>query len=280
MDDQRHLWPYWFHLIEQRRPAVVFGEQVEAAIRYGWLDLVQADMEGIDYAFAAAGIPAAGVGAPHIRQRLFFVADAVQSGWPERRAFARNGQATGRGVAGGLADPRGLGRIGRPDSGRPIDEVPAERKQDSTDPERGGARRLDDAHDTRLEGFGGGHQAEEERGGAFRSTATAGESRGLVNTVRRGLEERDSGHATDGRALSAVGTTVRGGAGAAGPTNGFWHAADWLLCRDGKWRPVEPGTFPLAHGVAARVGRLRAYGNAICAPLAAEFVSAFLECRP
>lgn len=38
--------------------------------------------------------------------------------------------------------------------------------------------------------------------------------------------------------------------------------------------------FPLGHGSFSRVGRLRAYGNAICAPLAAEFVSAFLECRP
>lgn len=29
--DERHLWPAWFHLIEQCRPSVIFGEQVEAA---------------------------------------------------------------------------------------------------------------------------------------------------------------------------------------------------------------------------------------------------------
>jgi len=79
-NDQRHLWPMWFHLIEQRRPSVIFGEQVEAAIRHNWLDLVQADLEGIGYAFAPVGIPAAGVGAPHIRQRLFFVADSINTG--------------------------------------------------------------------------------------------------------------------------------------------------------------------------------------------------------
>jgi len=59
-----------------------------------------------------------------------------------------------------------------------------------------------------------------------------------------------------------------------GPTNGYWSNADWLLGRDGKWRPVRPGTFPLAHGVAQRVGRLRAYGNGINLEKTAEFIRA------
>jgi DNA (cytosine-5)-methyltransferase 1 len=62
-----------------------------------------------------------------------------------------------------------------------------------------------------------------------------------------------------------------------GAANGFWQAADWLPCRDGKARPVEPGTFPLAHGVSARVGRLRAYGNAIVPQAAQVFIEAYLE---
>ena len=73
--DERHLWPHWFHLVRTQRPPVVFGEQVDAAIAHGWLDLVQDDLEGEGYAFGAVGVPAAGVGAPHIRQRLWFVAD-------------------------------------------------------------------------------------------------------------------------------------------------------------------------------------------------------------
>jgi site-specific DNA-cytosine methylase len=78
--DERHLWPTWFNLIRECRPDVIFGEQVEAAINHGWLDLVQADLEGEGYACGAVGLPAGGVGAPHIRQRLWFVADAQSVG--------------------------------------------------------------------------------------------------------------------------------------------------------------------------------------------------------
>ncbi|QNO11969.1 DNA cytosine methyltransferase [Escherichia phage vB_EcoS_fTaEco03] len=68
----------------------------------------------------------------------------------------------------------------------------------------------------------------------------------------------------------------RGISGTANPPNGFWSDADWLGCRDGKFRPVEPSTFPLANGVPARVGRLRGYGNAIVPQVAAEFIKAFM----
>lgn len=64
---------------------------------------------------------------------------------------------------------------------------------------------------------------------------------------------------------------------ASNPHHGFWSDADWLRCRDGKFRPVEPGTFPLADGIPSRVGRLRGYGNAIVPQVAAEFIKAFME---
>jgi hypothetical protein len=48
-------------------------------------------------------------------------------------------------------------------------------------------------------------------------------------------------------------------------------------CRDGKWRAVRPGSFPLVDGAPSRVGRLRAYGNAIVEPQQRAFIEAFLE---
>ena len=115
--DDRHLWPVWFNLIRECRPGVVFGEQVEAAINHGWLDLVQSDLESEGYACGAAGIPAAGVGAPHIRQRLWFVADDTNSrrsgiGW---RGEAR---AAERSEVGRLADDLDTRLQGRLPGGR------------------------------------------------------------------------------------------------------------------------------------------------------------------
>lgn len=58
--------------------------------------------------------------------------------------------------------------------------------------------------------------------------------------------------------------------------NCLWSNVDWIGCRDGKFRPVEPGTQPLADGIPARVGRLRGYGNAIVPQVAAFFIEQFM----
>ena len=75
-DDERHLWPAFYHLIAQCSPAVVFGEQVASRDADPWIDLVCADLEAVGYACGAVPYPAAGIGAPHIRERLYWVADA------------------------------------------------------------------------------------------------------------------------------------------------------------------------------------------------------------
>jgi DNA (cytosine-5)-methyltransferase 1 len=74
--DERHLWPVWFRLIRECRPSIVFGEQVAGAIAKGWFDDAAHDLESQDYAVGSAVLPACGVGAPHKRDRLWFVADS------------------------------------------------------------------------------------------------------------------------------------------------------------------------------------------------------------
>lgn len=71
-DDPRHLWPAWYWLIKERRPATIFGEQVAAAS--DWLGLVRHNLEALEYAVGAMPIEAASAGAEHFRDRYWFVA--------------------------------------------------------------------------------------------------------------------------------------------------------------------------------------------------------------
>lgn len=95
-EDERHLWPDFYRLIRECRPATVFGEQVASPLGREWLNGVFVDLESGGYAVAGADLCAAGVGAPHTRQRLYWVADSQNDGWgrpattakPSGRQFA------------------------------------------------------------------------------------------------------------------------------------------------------------------------------------------------
>ena len=68
----------------------MFGEQVASPDGLQWLAGVRLDLEGSGYAVGAADLPAASVGAPHIRQRLWWVADSDQSGLHEHKIDSRS----------------------------------------------------------------------------------------------------------------------------------------------------------------------------------------------
>ncbi|WP_205949745.1 hypothetical protein [Paracoccus contaminans] len=183
---------------------------------WAWFDALAADLEAASYAVAAADLPAAGIGAPHIRQRLFFGAVALDP------------SGLGDGLSAGSQ-----GRLGMP-----------------CGPDQRAARPA---------GLAGG---------------VAGDDGGLARhgALQRGRQHRCESQ--DGEAGRLVDRADPAGSNA---TDGVWRDPDWLLCRDGCWRSAEPGTFPLADGIPGRMGLLRGYGNAIVPPLAAEFVTAFLE---
>lgn len=102
--DERHLWPHFHWLIEQQRPAIVFGEQVASKDADPWLDLVRDDLEGMAYAFGAVAFPSAGIGSPHIRDRAYWVADAQGDRWLQEHPNAgRRTQGSGsQGLRSGL----------------------------------------------------------------------------------------------------------------------------------------------------------------------------------
>jgi DNA (cytosine-5)-methyltransferase 1 len=112
--DERHLWPVFFDLIRECRPECVFGEQVASAIGKGWLDGVSSDLESEDYACGAAVLGAHSVGAPHIRQRLYWVADSeLQHERPTKPYAEGQRDATWLREAGGMGDALDAGSQGQ-----------------------------------------------------------------------------------------------------------------------------------------------------------------------
>ena len=238
-NDERHLWPAFFDLIREQAPSTVFGEQVASAIRHGWFDDLQKDLENQNYASAMAVLPACSVGAPHKRERLWYVANKLAD-------TDANGRLQGvQPLPGKLSKWSGSdsvnidGNVGVAD---PIDAGPQGRLCGRSDSQR---ENID------------GHPRRDGPISAMANTQSQG--------GRRGESLEESGH-KELRGPDQV------------QLNAWGDSIGWP-CRDGKTRPVptEPALFPLANGVSNRVGILRGAGNAIVPQVAAEVIKAFME---
>ncbi len=224
-DDPRHLWPHFAWLIRQRRPGEVLGEQVASKDAEPWLDLVQADLEAMEYAFGAIAFPSAGIGAPHIRDRTYWVANSNGSAGRQGRQNLR-----GR-PSGGHAKPR---------SG-PCSSIVLDGMAQSN------SMRLEQESFTGIQNTE--HHAE----------SCCGAER-MANTI---MPERSDGQSgigfaddPQGRLEGSTASTGLRSDCSPGPVNGLWADADWIYCRDGKWRPVEPGYEQMADGAASSLGRV------------------------
>ncbi len=323
-DDERHLWPAFHHLISQCRPDVVFGEQVASKDGLGWLDLVHADLEATGYASGAVDLCAAGVGAPHIRQRLWWVGkrlgDTASAGLEGTRGQGIEGNNSRPSNASsdvGLAD---TGYMRRGNWSKSVEQKQFEASGCSdglysmANPPSAGLegqrvsrsvgtgdelreRIIISSESSAVDGLDNpnraGQQAERISSiwnGSQHEAVIRGAAIGLADAERAGI--RDCGCGVDEKAARGEQSekrqreriwSISGADGSDGssarpsPTNGHWRDSDWLFCRDGKWRPVEPGTSPLAYGAAQRVGRLRGYGNAIVAQAAQAFIESVMD---
>ena len=203
---------------DEQRITAIFGEVAAASVERLRLDGVRVDLEAMGYAVGGADLPAASVGAPHIRQRLWWVADA-------------EGTAAGAGhdIRARQPDARRSSRVG-----------------DATIKRR-----------------------REARGDSARPTERPAGADGGVEHAESDHQRRHPKSSGDGEGV-ALGR----------PGGASWDDYELVACSDGKSRRVESGTPPLAARVPGDLVRLRAYGNAVTIPLAAEFVRAYMEAMP
>jgi len=102
-EDERHLWPEMLRAIREIQPTWIVGENVLGLVNWNGgmvFEEVQADLETEGYEVQPYVLPAASVGAPHVRQRVWFVAhsknigreNALENGELERGRFRQSYQ--------------------------------------------------------------------------------------------------------------------------------------------------------------------------------------------
>jgi len=82
-EDERHLWPEMLRIIREVAPTYVVGENVRGLVNWSEgmvFEEVCADLEAEGYDVQPFVLPAAGVGAPHRRDRVWFVAYSSNTG--------------------------------------------------------------------------------------------------------------------------------------------------------------------------------------------------------
>ena len=263
VDDERHLLPHFIELVKQCNFQTIFGEQVPGAIKHGWLDDLCTEMEREKYRVGQIVLTAAGEGAPHIRQRLYWVADSTSAGRCRWQSLENNGYSELR---------RSSANSG-----------------------------LSNASDTRLQGHGGFEQESVSPGwkGEERHDSQSSTVDGVANTINSS-NRGEIGGINGEKNSSTIGNREninqsRESIGASAYDD--WSEPDWLYCRDEKYRPIKSSIEPLANGLPrgmgyssdpsesidanntqeARVMRLKGYGNAIVPQVATSFIKAFME---
>ena len=254
-EDERHLWPAFYELIAERRPPTIFGEQVASKDGREWLCGIRTDLEDARYAVGAADLCAAGAGAPHIRQRIWWVADAERAEQSGTKHQA--GRSVGYSADGGMADANQSGRK-RSTQRQPISSADGRHNIGGGSSNGGVAdaqgQRPDSGTDAEREGPAG--QPERDVWGEPKRPSVDGGMGDTDDTRSQGRRERFDEH-----------------------TNKLtpWSSSELIACADGKARRAEPSIFPLANGFPNRVGTLRGAGNAIVPQVAAEFIGSYLQ---
>lgn len=243
--DDRHLWPELHCLVACARPAAFLGENVTGLIPLA-LDGVLSDLEAEGYASRAVVVPACAVNAPHRRDRVWIV---------------------GRRLADATGAQRGTQRAaGNDGNGKDAEREEAHHRTgasgEASVADRDGERR---------------REARRLCGGAAQRSAGGGEG-GLEHAARERRREGQSGPTLRQRGdVAAAGAGGVGNADDAGSQRRIerwqrtgecaaWETGQTLAGR----RIPESGIRLLAHGIPARIPRLRAAGNAIVPQVAAE----------
>jgi len=241
-EDDRHIWPYIFRIVTQKRPTWCVFENVYGHIAMG-LDQVLADLESEGYATRTFVVPACGVNAPHKRDRLWIVGYAEHDGSSTSKIRGSNAQDARGASQGQIQTKQSSGASGREDDVTLADT--------NSDDGRHGSSTKSQGRQSWME----------HRSGSQRQPIQE-PNKNVADTSGEGSQGRLSGRSGSER-QSFVGQS-----GCSSSTYGQ-SGEDW-------WA-VEPNVRRVAHGIPKRVDRIKGLGNAIVPKIAMNIGLAIKE---
>ena len=266
-EDDRHLWPFMFKIIEQKKPTWVIVENVGGFVNVA-LDDVCLDLEAEGYATQSFIIPACGVEAPHRRDRIWIIgkytsesrqslvnSDSFRSHEhkeAEKESSRRGAEATTTTTSEDVADS---------ESNR----------------ENGLSRKSESEHDkgnTRLESKRSSNRRRERKSkqdvadSKFKSSNNISNSRSDLESQEERQETRTINGSSSGQDVADSDSERLQGGEEARDFRGEGEEAEQFSTRyieffeQNYWR-IEPRVGRVANGIPNRVDRLKSLGNAI-----------------
>ena len=251
--DDRHLWPEMFRIIKTFKPKFVIGENVKGLINIQdgvVFETVCTDLESEGYEVQAFNIPAAGVGAPHRRERIWIIATNVVNSISdnEREQITR-----------GDEEERRIQEEYRQDNS-------TARQSSRTGAIRNGDRGYEDMENSRRalqQGtvFQGENENEIRKGNADQSQRSSSSSEyDVANPSSEQSHSNDNGQ--EQREISQQEQIELGGR-----SSGTLWPSNWEF---------EPNVGRVANGIPGRVHRLKGLGNSIIPKIAEEIGKAII----
>jgi len=290
--DDRHLWPEMFRIIKTFKPRFVIGENVRGIVNIQdgvVFETVCTDLESEGYEVQPFNIPAAGVGAPHRRERIWFIAVREDVGNTQHNGSPTSEIGRGHEEINGGTEKR---------QNESFEFERTSRSEDNGNVSKENKSNVADTEGLRFRGRSG-----EERGikkNEFQQTEQKGSS------FRSETERRSSQSGGDDVAdTESIGSDVRGreqhqgersgqgeigGASSQDDANSYGKRLEGFrsehklrnseeeeqTSRDGWWS-VEPNVGRVAHGVSGRVHRLKGLGNSIVPQIVEEIGKALIK---